>query len=193
MAKLVLVVTLLMVTSAHAGVGEHLPVPAPFDALGLGPIALGDVLDPGAPIVLVVSDRLRLLDAVATAQAAQLPHQIVVITTDPTEPTADAYQAHAAVLAALGGGNIRRVLYLRGEQASIDAVAAAVGIDARHPAAVALVSPQGRVEEVLGSEDRRGDAGRDVEEHEGERLLLRCQRSRGASLVAVSGEGDVRQ
>ena len=149
MAKLVLVVSLLLVTSAHAGVGDLLPVPAPFDALGLGPIALGDVLDPSEPIVLVVADRLRLLDAVATAQAAELPHQIVVITTDPTEPTADAYQAHAAVLAALGGGNVRRVLYLRGEQASIDAVAVAVGIDARHPAAVALVSPQGQITRIL--------------------------------------------
>ena len=116
---------LSLASPAHARPGAHLPVPAQFDALGLGTISLGDILDAGEPLVVVVADHLRLLDAVRAAQPGDA--QLVIISLEAGETTAEAYQAHAAVMALVGARSPRQVLYLRGDQDSIEAVTDAIG------------------------------------------------------------------
>ena len=151
-------------------IGNRIPRALTFDAVGLGPMALGDVLDGKRPVLLVLAYArcamlcnlvLRGAARVAAAMSASPPedYRLVLVGLDPRETADEAQRALSTLLALLGrGDDPRRWLYLRGDRLAIDAVADALGFRYRwdprseqyaHPAVLFVLTPDGRVSRYL--------------------------------------------
>ncbi len=147
-------------------VGSYLPVNARFEALGVGPVTLGELTDRKRPLLLVMAyARCAMLCSLVLRGVAKVVNelavapgrefQLVVVGLDHRETVDEARRVHATLAAMLTRGSL---VYLHGDRASIDQVADALGVRYRwdprseqyaHPAVIVAITPAGQIARYL--------------------------------------------
>jgi protein SCO1/2 len=154
-------------------VGATIALDAPFTSSIGEPVTLAKLAAPGRPIVLVLAyARCRMLCSVVLRGLADAIHNAlpkvepgraylpVIVSLDPEESAAEAYQRQATLLGLAGLPATQRDAwpYLVGRETSIRALADSLGFhyawdpkteQFAHPAAVFVVTPDGRLARTL--------------------------------------------